>query len=368
MTRAAALVFHDIYRGRGFSPLTTSWARYGLAYDLIESLGLFQGGLRRLTPVEASEDELRLVHTPDYIARVREADARGEGALDGRDTPAWRGMYRRAALAVGGTLAGARAIMRGEVSHAFNPAGGLHHAQADRASGFCIFNDIVIAARMLQREFGLERIAIIDVDGHHGDGTQALLYDEALLKVSLHQYDGRFYPGTGSTEERGAGKGYLCNINLPVPRRVGDSIYQAIFDRFVPPLVHQYRPQFIIVQFGADTHVSDPLVGLRLTTDSYVHLIQRLHRMAHLVCGGRLLFLGGGGYNPQTVARVWGILAAMLSGALPVWARADYQALFDTERPPEDADLAAAARPLLGLFEAMWDYWGLRDVPPGWPG
>ncbi|MCW5882115.1 MAG: acetoin utilization protein AcuC [Anaerolineae bacterium] len=367
MTCATALVFQDIYRGRGFSPLTTSWTRYGLAYDLIESLGLFQGGLRLLTPVEASEDELRLVHTPDYIARVWEADARGEGALDGRDTPAWRGMYRRAALAVGGTLLGARAIMHGEVSHAFNPAGGLHHARADRASGFCIFNDIVIATRLLQREFGLERIAIIDVDGHHGDGTQALLYNEAILKVSLHQYDGRFYPGTGSTVERGAGGGYLYNINLPLTRRVGDAFYQNSFDLFVPPLLHQYRPQFIIVQFGADAHVSDPLVGLRLTTDTYVHLIQRLHQMAHLLCDGRLLFLGGGGYNPRTVARVWAILTATLSGALPAWARTDYQALFDTERPPVDVEAEVATTgPLSNLYEGVRDYWRLWDVPPDW--
>jgi len=369
LTCSTALVFHDVYRGRGVSPLTTSWTRYALAYDLIESLGLFRGGLGLLIPNDASERELRLAHTADYIARVHEADARGEGNLDGRDTPAWRGMYRRAAVAVGGTLLGARAIMRGEVAHAFNPAGGLHHAQADRASGFCIFNDIVIATRMLQREFGLERIAIIDVDGHHGDGTQALLYDEPILKVSLHQYDGRFYPGTGSTAERGEGRGYLYTINLPLPRRIGDRVYQSIFDRFVPPLLYEYRPQFVIVQFGADAHFSDPLVGLRLTTDTYVHLIQRFHRMAHLLCDGRLLFLGGGGYNPLTVARVWAILTAMLSGALPAWARADYQALFDTERLPEDAEAEmATVQPLADLFEQAYEWWGLKRVPPDWPG
>lgn len=368
MTGATAFVFHDVYRGRGFSPLTTSWTRYGLAYDLIESLGLFQGGLGRLTPTEATEDELRLAHTAEYIARVREADARADGHLDGRDTPAWRGMYHRAARAVGGTLLGARAIMRGEVQHAFNPAGGLHHAHADRASGFCIFNDIVIATRVLQREFGLQRIAIIDVDGHHGDGTQALLWDEPILKVSLHQYDGRFYPGTGSTEERGAGEGYLYNVNLPLMRRVGDDFYQNTFDLFVPPLLYQYRPQFIIVQFGADAHYTDPLVGLRLTTDTYVYLIQRLHRMAHLLCDGRLLFLGGGGYNPPTVARVWAILMATLSGALPPWARADYQALFDTERPPLDAEAEAATTPPLSdLFEQVYEWWDLRRVPLDWP-
>ena len=336
---STALIFHEIYRGRGFSPLQNSWGRYALAFDQIQALGLFDGGLRLIRPVAATDAELALAHTPDYIARVREADARGDGYLDRRDTPAWRGVFERAATAVGGTLLAARLIASGSLVHAFNPAGGLHHAQADRASGFCIFNDQVIAARVLQ-DMGFTRLAFVDIDGHHGDGTQALLYDEPLLKVSFHQYDGRFYPGTGATSEIGHGAGEGYSVNVPLPRRVTDQVYLDAFEALVPPLLQAYRPEFIFVQFGVDAHFSDPLVGLRLTTRAYERLVQRLHSLAHVLCQGRLLFLGGGGYNPPTVARCWAILTATLSGALPPAQQAEYAALFDTETPAEEPGVA----------------------------
>ncbi len=354
------LIFHDLYRGRGFSPLRASWGRYGLAYDLIESLGLFESGVPVWRPEAASEEELRLAHTVDYIQRVREADLSGEGYLDRRDTPAWHGLYARAATAVGGTLLAARAIAAGDARHGFNPAGGLHHAQQDRASGFCVFNDIVIAARVLQREFGLTRVAIVDIDGHHGDGTQALLYDEPLLKVSFHQYDGRFYPGTGRADELGVGPGYGYSVNVPLPRRVTDRPYLAAFDALVPPLLRAYAPQFILVQFGVDAHTSDPLVGLSLTTDAYLGLVERLHALAHELCAGRLLFLGGGGYNPETVARCWAILMATLSGALPPRALPTYTGLFDQAFPPDDPVVVARVEGVVADVTAR-----LRAA--GWP-
>jgi acetoin utilization protein AcuC len=360
LTEATAFIFHEIYRGRGFSPRQTSWNRYALAYDLVESLGMFDAGLRCLRPDPATDTELRLVHTQAYIDQVRAADQAGEGYLDRRDTPAWRGVFQRASTAVGGTLLATRSILAGEVAHAFNPAGGLHHAQADRASGFCVFNDLVIATRVLQKA-GLNHIALIDIDGHHGDGTQALLYNEPLLKISLHQYDGRFYPGTGRVDELGVGSGLGYSINVPLPRRVTDTPYLAAFDAIVPPLLRAYRPEFIIVQFGVDGHFSDPLVGLSLTSDAYVGLVERLHRLAHDLCGGKLLFLGGGGYNPQTVARLWAILLTTLSDSVPVWYRAEYATLFDTDFPPDDpavvAQVGATVGDLRARLRALW--WGL---------
>ncbi|MFN8482071.1 MAG: acetoin utilization protein AcuC [Anaerolineae bacterium] len=331
-----ALIFHEIYRGRGFSPVKASWPRYGAGYDLMASLGLIGERVRVIRPEPATDAELLLAHTIEYVARVRAADEAGVGNLDGQDTPAWQGMYRRATTAVGGTLLAARLTMAGDITHAFNPAGGLHHAQLDRASGFCVFNDIVVAVRALQREFGLTRIAVVDVDGHHGDGTQALLYDEPLLTISLHQYDGRFYPGTGRVEEigRGAGRGY--SVNVPLPRRVGDATYLAAFDAVVPPLLRAYRPEFILVQFGTDAHMGDPLVGLSLTTRAYAGLARRLHALGHELSRGRLLFLGGGGYNPPSVARCWAILMAILTGDLTDDTRPPYAALLDEQSPTEE--------------------------------
>lgn len=354
-----ALIFHDVYRGRGFSPIQQSWNRYGLGYDLMASLGLFENGVQVLRPEPATDAELHLAHTPDYVARVRQADALGEGYLDRRDTPAWRGLFNRAATAVGGTLLAARAVMAGRITHAFNPAGGLHHAQADRASGFCVFNDLVIAARVLQHDYGLTRIAFVDIDGHHGDGTQTLLYDEPLLKISFHQYDGRFYPGTGQVDELGSGAGYGYSVNVPLPRRVGDAVYLSAFDTIVPPLLRSYQPQFIFVEFGIDAHVSDPLVGLWLTTAAYQGLVERLHGLAHELCDGRVVFLGGGGYNPQTVARCWTILMATLSNALPPASYPAYHDLFDTTAPTEDPTTGPAVAAVVNQLQD-------RLIAAGW--
>ncbi len=362
MSRPAevALVFHEVYRGRGFSPVKASWPRYGVGYDLMASLGLLGDDVRVVRPEPATDDELLLAHIPEYVARVRAADAEGVGFLDGPDTPAWQGMYRRATTAVGGTLLAARWTMAGDIVHAFNPAGGLHHAQLDRASGFCIFNDIVVAVRVLQRDFGLTRIAVVDIDGHHGDGTQALLYDESILTISLHQYDGRFYPGTGRVEEigRGAGTGY--SVNVPLPRRVGDATYLAAFDAVVPPLLRAYQPEFIIVQYGTDAHVGDPLVGLSLTTRAYAGLAHRLHVLAHELSRGRLLFLGGGGYNPASVARCWAILMAVLSGKLTDNAPEPFAALLDETAPAEDPSVGRTVTATVGqVYAQVFPYHGL---------
>ena len=219
MATTTALLYHERYDGRGFSPLSDSWRRYRMALDLFAELGLFER-VRRVHPVEATEAELETAHSPAFVRSVRERVALGEGRFD-RSTPIYPGLYERALAAVGATLTGARMIGRADVSHAFNPGGGLHHAAYERASGFCIFNDVVVAVRALQREFGARRIAVVDVDGHHGDGTQEELYHEPVLYVSLHRYDGRFYPATGTVGDLGEGPGYGYTANVPLPRRCG---------------------------------------------------------------------------------------------------------------------------------------------------
>ncbi len=331
-----AFIYHEAYDGRGFAPMPSAWRRYPRAHELARELGLFDAGLELVRPEQASDDELTLAHSLEYVAFVRRMDAVGEGYLDYGDTPAYPGIFRRAAVSVGGTLLGARLIARGDFQHAFNPSGGLHHARRDCAAGFCVFNDLVVATRALQREFGLGHIAIVDLDGHHGDGTQAMLYNEPILKISFHQYDGRFYPGTGTVDELGVGDGYGYSVNVPLPRGTGDRAYLEAFDAVVPPLLRAYRPEFILLQFGVDGHRDDPLVALSLTTRGYSALAGRMHALAHELCQGRLLVVGGGGYDPENSARCWVTMLVEVSGVLPEGSRARYEALQDPQPGPED--------------------------------
>jgi acetoin utilization protein AcuC len=331
---AVAFLYHELYNGRGFSPISDSWRRYPMAVELIKQLGLYER-LLVVSPSLAGEVELELVHSPEFVREVRERVASGTGRFD-RSTPIYPGLYQRALAAVGATLEGARLIARGEVSHAFNPSGGLHHAARERASGFCLFNDIVIAVRALQREHGLSRIAVLDVDGHHGDGTQAELYDEPILYISLHRYDGRFYPATGSLNEMGSGLGLGYTVNIPLPRRCGDRPYLLALNTLVAPLLRDYRPEYIILQFGTDGHFQDPLVRLALTTSAYAETARLVHDLAHTLCGGRLLVTGGGGYNPEATSRCWALLLATLAGDRPTPDHAVFGPLFDTGPAPED--------------------------------
>lgn len=309
--------YHPRFDGRGFSRVRDSWRRYALARELLAELALFEpdgGPLRWATPEPATDDEILLVHDPDYLRFVIERDAAGEGFLDYGDTPAYPGVLLRARLAVGATLRAARAVARGEVAHAFNPAGGLHHAGRARAGGFCVFNDAVIAVRALRRELGIERIAIVDLDGHHGDGTQELLWEEPILYVSMHRYGGRFYPKTGAADEVGAGRGLGYTLNVPLDRGIGNAAYLRQLDEVVLPYVAGYRPEMLIVQVGVDTHRGDPLVRFDLTAGAYRAIALRLHELAHDLCHGRLLAVAGGGYVPEAVARCWAIFLGTLSG------------------------------------------------------
>ncbi|MBI5878133.1 MAG: acetoin utilization protein AcuC [Chloroflexi bacterium] len=348
---STVLIYHPRYNERGFARMQRSWMRYRDSYRLFESLGFFANGLRVERQAPAGVDELLRVHTPEYVDYVRQRDAEGSGFLDGGDTPAYPGVFERARLSVGGSLLGARLIMDGAADHVFNPSGGLHHAQRDRAGGFCIFNDIVIVVRWLQAQ-GLSRIAVVDVDGHHGDGTQNLLYAEPVLTISLHQYDGRFYPRTGRLEDHGEGAGLGHNINLPLPRRTGHSAYLDAFDRVALPALRAYRPQFVLVQFGTDGHANDPLVGLQLTTQTYQALTERLHAAAHQLCGGRLLLFGGGGYHPETVARCWSLMLGTLAGCVPPHKRASYADLHDGPLP-EDAEAAVRVEAMVSDWQRL---------------
>lgn len=305
MAGRTLFLYHPLYDGRGFSPIPESWERYKLVRRFARESEMFERGLQEAEPDLAVPEILTRVHTPAYLDHVRERDAQGSGFMDYGDTPVYRGLYDRTRASVGASLLGLRAVMEGRASHAFNPSGGLHHAFPDRAAGFCVFNDVAIAARSLQEEYGLERIAILDIDGHHGDGTQAIFWEEPVLTLSLHRYGGRFFPGTGSTKETGRGAGAGFAINVPLLRGTPDGPWLRALEEVVAPALRAYRPEFLIVEMGVDGHYNDPLVGLALTTAGFEAAAKLIHMLAHELCQGRLLVLGGGGYSPTDAARCW---------------------------------------------------------------
>jgi acetoin utilization protein AcuC len=345
MAGRTVLTYHPLYDGRGFSPVQRSWERYRAARDLFGALGLDRS-FEYVSPPLAPPEELLAVHPAEYVDFVRRRDAEGTGYLDQRDTPAWRGVFDRARAAVGGTLEAVRLVGSAAAAHAFNPSGGLHHAHADRAGGFCVFNDVALAVYRLAAGYGLRRVAIVDVDGHHGDGTQEILYAHPSLKVSLHQYDGRFFPGTGSADEVGWGDGFGYCVNVGLPRHTGDAAYVAAFDAVVPAALRAYRPDVILLNFGVDGHYGDPLVRLWLTTAAYRHVAHAVHALAHALCAGRLIVFGSGGYQPEQVARCWATLLAVLTNGLPAdgsaWP-APLDVLQECDAPPVDPKAAAQA-------------------------
>jgi acetoin utilization protein AcuC len=216
---------------------------------------------------------------------------------------------------VGGTLAGVDAVMTGKVQHAWNPGGGFHHAHPDRASGFCIFNDVAIACRYLQSRYKVKRILYVDIDVHHADGVQDIFYAESgVLTVSFHESGEFLFPGTGFQEEFGEGEGRGYAVNLPLPPYTLDEHYLRAFEAIVPPIVQAYRPEVIVAQNGVDAHYQDELGHMALTTRTYAELAGRLHRLAHESAHGRLIAVGGGGYSYLSVPRCWSLIFGELAG------------------------------------------------------
>jgi len=348
MTGKTAFLYHQDYLGYNFGPgHPLKPKRYKDTFELLQKLGIFDEKAKHYKPGHASEEDLMLVHSQEYIRSVKRKCERGTEYLDYGDTPARRGVYEASCAKVGGSILGADLIMRGDVKHAFNVGGGLHHATRDSAAGFCVFNDVAIAARHLQRRHGLKRIAIVDVDGHHADGTQRIFYREPILTISLHRYGGgflgRFYPGTGTVDEVGEGEGKGYSVNVPMPPGTFDEAYIEAFNEIVPPLIEEYRPEILLNQFGVDTHYQDPLVGLSLTTKSYVEVSSTLHKLTHKISGGRYLIFGGGGYEPSNVSRCWALMFITVAEATPKNEEM-YRELFDKDVKAQNPKILTRVR------------------------
>jgi acetoin utilization deacetylase AcuC-like enzyme len=270
----------------------------------LESTGLMKQ-LVRLEPDPPDREWIAgwitKVHTPAYLKELRTlSPQQGQIALD-PDTSMSAGSLDAACLAVAGSLTAADAMMQGRVQNAFcavRPPG--HHAESTHAMGFCLFNNIAITARYLQQRHGLERVAIVDWDVHHGNGTQRTFYeDPSVFFFSTHQYP--YYPGTGKADETGMGRGTGFTKNVPLPAGMGDTEYLQIFNTILRPALKAYRPDVVLVSAGFDAHRDDPLAGMNLTTHGYVALTRVVKEIAGEFCQGRILSCLEGGYNLEAL-------------------------------------------------------------------
>ena len=315
-----ALGDYDLGADHPLSPRTRQ-----RAVELIRAYGLAdRDDVVDIEPRRATDGEIASVHTAEYIDAVKRYDedpveatalaAMEWGLAAWGDTPAFTGMHSAAADVCGASIVAALSVWNGDVDMVFSPGGGLHHAFASKAAGFCIYNDPAVAIRALL-DAGAERIAYVDVDVHHGDGTQWIHYDDPrVLTCSVHE-DGRYlFPGTGGIEERGGEGAVGSAVNIPLPPFSGDAAYRRAIEEVIVPAVTAFRPQIIVTQNGVDPHHRDPLAHLQVTMDTYPRVWTILRELAERVCEGRLVALGGGGYNPDVLPRAWALLFADMVG------------------------------------------------------
>ncbi len=268
-------------------------------------------------PEKARIEDVELIHDKEYIKFVRAACKSGGGFLDSGDTVASPESFEVALYAVGGALKAVNVVMEKRFENAFalvRPPG--HHAEKFRAYGFCIFNNIAIAAEYLLKKFKLQRIVILDIDAHHGNGTQEIFYEtNKVLYISLHQ-DPRDFPGTGFLDEIGEGEGLGYNVNIPFPFRTDDQIYLRAMREIVVPVVCQYKPQFILVSAGLDGHYADPVASLSLSAFCYQEVYEIILNLASEICEGKLVSVLEGGYSLSFVGKIAAAAIAKMSGAL----------------------------------------------------
>ena len=256
-------------------------------------------------PQRATVDDLALFHTPDYINLVSRKSHEGKGFLDGGDTPAFPGVFEIGLDVVGTTLAAVDAIMQGSTSRAFVPIAGLHHAARDTAAGFCVFNDCAIAVEHLRKQHGLQRIAYVDIDAHHGDGVfYGFERDPDVIFADVHEDGRHLYPGTGAEDETGRGAARGTKLNIPMQPGATDADFDRAWQR-VESYIDNAKPEFIILQAGADSLEGDPITHLCYTEEAHAKAASSLCELADRHCEGRIIGTGGGGYNRDNLARAW---------------------------------------------------------------
>ncbi len=288
--------------------------RLKLTYELIKAYGLLS--LPNATIVEATpakEEDLLLYHTGEYIDILKAANGGLEipgqerYGLGFGDNPVFEGVFDWSRLVTGASLQAARLVDSGEVSIAFNISGGLHHALASRASGFCYINDPVIAISSLVKKG--RRVAYVDIDAHHGDGVQEAFYrTDRVMTISLHESGNYLFPGTGFESETGEGEGRGYSVNVPMPPASDDELFVYAFNEIVPPLIERFRPDIVVGQLGVDSFLTDPLTDLNYTTNGFCEVVKKMKEFSP-----GLIALGGGGYEITNVARAWTLAWAIMN-------------------------------------------------------
>jgi acetoin utilization deacetylase AcuC-like enzyme len=311
---------------------------------VLSDLGLDRDDIRRVQPRLATVDELLLVHRGAHVDRVAQTRNLSGYAFDA-DTPVSPDSYDTALLAVGGLLALLDEVAEGRLRNGFacvRPPG--HHAESQRAMGFCLFNNVAVGAAYLRHKHGFERVLIMDWDVHHGNGTQHIFEgDPGVLYVSTHQYP--FYPGTGALDEVGCGEGEGYTVNLPFPAGFGNAEYIEAFETVIEPIVALYEPEFVLISAGFDPHARDPLAGMQVTEPGFAAMTRSLIRMAERTAQGRCVALLEGGYD----------LEALRSSAAEVLAE-----LAGRDSSDVEVESGSQATPLLAMVRRIQSrYWKL---------
>ncbi|MBD3407710.1 MAG: acetoin utilization protein AcuC [Candidatus Lokiarchaeota archaeon] len=303
--------------------------RFQMVRDFIEQVELLTAeNISILKPEPLSESLLERIHAPEYLDEVRRISRTGEGEID-IDTPGFRGIYENALITTGATVTGVKAILSGEVDHFYSPTGGFHHAKYAWGGGFCVFNDIAAAIYELKSQ-GFSRVLVLDLDVHHGNGTQEYFYnDPDVMIISFHEDPEWLYPHDGFITDIGSDEGLGLNINMPFPMDSGDAVYRYAFDNLIPSLVEFFEPDFIFLLPGYDAHYRDSMSHLTLTTDIIRYTSKWIHQAAHKWSQGKLGVISGGGYHPEAFLWCAGTVLSVIS-------RTDYQP--PSQEPPFEDD------------------------------
>ncbi|WP_053364372.1 acetoin utilization protein AcuC [Bacillus sp. FJAT-27251] len=313
-----------------------------------------------IVPRPATEDELFLIHDPDYVNAVRlaghgqlQSEAADGFGLGTDDTPIFENMHEASSLLVGGTLTAVDQVMTGKASHALHLGGGLHHGFRGKASGFCIYNDSSVAIKYLQEKYNA-RVLYVDTDAHHGDGVQWSFYDDPnVCTLSIHETGRYLFPGTGNVNERGQGKGYGYSFNIPVDAFTEDGSWLDAYRQAVTEVAEFFKPDVILTQNGADSHYYDPLTHLSATMKIYREIPKLAHQIAHQYCGGKWIAVGGGGYDIwRVVPRAWALIWMEMTenpnchGVLPEKWIQEWQSKADVPLPKEWEDPDGIYQPI----------------------
>ncbi|MEM5874588.1 MAG: acetoin utilization protein AcuC [Candidatus Aenigmatarchaeota archaeon] len=293
-------------------PLTS--LRLKKTIEIAKQMKLFERENLIVKEVENfGEDILYLFHTKEHVEFVKQSSKIGKGFLDYGDTPSYKGVFENSLAAVEASLMIAKEILNGNVNKGFNIAGGLHHAYPDRSAGFCVFNDIGVSINYIFKEFKIKRILYVDIDAHHGDGVFYSFYNNPKVWIAdIHQLP--LYPGTGFEFERGEGEAEGTKLNIPIPPNSSDKELLNAIEKIIN-FGKEAKPEIIILQAGADGINGDPLTQLKYSLHAHLKAVKAISSLADEICNGKLIVVGGGGYNIENVSKAWANILDFLTSS-----------------------------------------------------